>query len=104
MPTGTMAEHLAQVRSQLDRTCERLISPSPESLDACSEDLESAVRQLAAWQPQLSAQAGDPMALEEAWHVRRSFVRARKLMQTAAAFHDNWVRLRGAMSGGYTAA
>ena len=61
------------------------------------------MRQLAACQPQLVAQRGNAAALEEAWQVRRSFLRARKLMQSASVFHENWIRLRGAMSGGYTA-
>ena len=54
------------------------------------------MRQLAACQPQLVAQRGNAAALEEAWQVRRSFLRARKLMQSAAVFHENWIRLRGA--------
>ena len=61
------------------------------------------MRQLAACQPQLGASAGDALALEEAWQVRRSFLRVRQLMQSAATFHENWLRVRGAMSGGYTA-
>jgi hypothetical protein len=102
MPFDSIAQHLAQVRAQLDRTCERLTRPSPEALDECSYDLQSAMRQLAACQPQLSQYAGNAEALEEAWHVRRSFLRARTLMESAASYHDNWTRLRGAMSGGYT--
>jgi hypothetical protein len=102
MAFDSIAERLAQVRSQLDRTCDRLTSPTPEALDRCSLDLESAIRELAARQPQLSAHAGDADALAEAWHVRRSFLRARKLMESATTFHENWLRMRGAMSGGYT--
>jgi hypothetical protein len=102
MAADSIAQQLAQVRSQLDRACERLTSPSPEGLDQCSYDLESAMQQLAACQPQFSAQAGNAEALAEAWHVRRSFQRARRLMDSAAVFHDNWMRLRGVMSGGYT--
>jgi hypothetical protein len=102
MPFDSIAGRLARVRSQLDRTCDRLLSPSPEALDQCSADLESAVRELADCQPQLSAHGSDADALEEAWHVRRNFLRARKLMESAAAFHENWLRARGAMIGGYT--
>ena len=93
------ALQLAQVRRQLDGACDRLISPTPEALDACAQDLESSIGQLSAFRPH----PGDAEALEQAWHVRRSFVRARKLMASAAAFHDNWTRLRGTISGGYTA-
>lgn len=102
MASDSITRQLAEVRSRLDRACERLTSPSPEAMDQCSYDLESAMRQLAACQPQLSAHAGDAEALAEAWHVRRSFQRARRLMDSASVFHDNWMRLRGVMSGGYT--
>jgi len=103
LPPDSIAQRLAQVRRQLDGACDRLTSPAAGALDDCSYDLESAMRQLAACQPELSAHAGDAEALEQAWHVRRSFLRASKLMESAAAFHENWTRLRGAISGGYTA-
>jgi hypothetical protein len=41
-------------------------------------------------------------ALEEAWKVRRSFLRATKLLENAARFHENWGAIRGVMTGGYT--
>jgi hypothetical protein len=103
MQAEVILQHLATVRGQLDRVCERLTSPTPEALDGCSGELESAVRQLAEWQPHLGAQAGNPAALEEAWRVRQSFLRARSLMRGAATFHGNWMRIRGSMSAGYTA-
>jgi hypothetical protein len=102
MPAGAIIEDLAEVRMKLDRACERLTVASAESLDDSSEDLDSAVRQLADCQARLMTQAGNPAALEEAWRVRRTFVRARMLLHKAAAFHGNWTRVRGAMSGGYT--
>jgi len=97
-----MVERFAGVRTQLDRACERLLSPSPGALDECSVDLESAVRQLSEWQPRLAAVAGDAAVLEEVWRLRRSFERARRLLHGAEAFHTNWMRVRGAMSSGYT--
>jgi hypothetical protein len=103
MPAQSIAQSLAQVRGQLDHACDRLVSPTAASLDACARDLESAVRQFTDFQPELRGHGGDAEALEQAWHVRRSFLRARKLMESAAAFHENWTRLRGTISGGYTA-
>ena len=93
---------LAGVRKQLDLACERLSRPTPAALDACSEDLASASQQLTQWRSEFGAQAGSAAALEEGWRVRRSFLRVQKLMDTAAAFHTNWMRLRGTISGGYT--
>jgi hypothetical protein len=92
----------AEVRGKLELACERLTSPTPDALDACSADLAFAAGQLERWRPDLGAQAGNAAALEEAWRVRRSFLRAQKLMDNAAAFHGNWMRLRGAITGGYT--
>ena len=103
MHAASIMEHLARVRSQLDQAGERLTSPSTDALDSCTEDLASAVRQLAQWQPLLVAEAGNPAALEEAWRVRRSFQRVRALLHGAAGFHANWMRIRGTMSAGYTA-
>ena len=40
-------------------------------------------------------------ALEEAWRLRRSYVRTVRLLQGASEFHLNWSQLRGAMTGGY---
>jgi hypothetical protein len=102
MQAEAIQEHLATVRRQLDQVCERLVSPTPDALDGCCGQLESAVRQLAEWQPHLGAQAGNPAALEEAWQVRRSFLCARSLLRGAATFHGNWMQIRGAMSAGYT--
>ena len=102
MEPSAIVDRLAKVRRDLDRACERLTAPTAEAIEACSGELESAARQLIECQPDLGTQAGNPAALEEAWRVRRSFLRTRKLMQGAAMFHGNWIRLRGAMSGGYT--
>jgi hypothetical protein len=102
MSPDSITQHLCRVQSQLDRACERLTSPSPDALDQCSHDLESAMQQLAACQPQMSAHTGDAEAFAAAWRVRHSFQRARRLMDSAAEFHESWTRLRGAISGGYT--
>lgn len=98
-----MVEQLAAARLELDRAGEFLTAPSPEALDRCSSILEATGRQLTEWQPRLAEQAGNPEALAEAWRLRRSFRRTERLLQNAGDFHHNWIRLRGAMTGGYTA-
>jgi hypothetical protein len=102
MATAALVEQLMSARQQLDFACQLLAKPSPEALDSCSAVLDAAGHQLAEWQPTFSQQAGDAAALEEAWKLRRSFVRTAKLLQNAGDFHRNWLRLRGAMTGGYT--
>jgi hypothetical protein len=102
MGTAVLLEQLMSARQQLDLASDLLVKPSPEALDRCSSVLEAAGRQLAEWQPAFSQQAGNPAALEEAWRLRRSFVRTTRLLQGASDFHLNWLQLRGAMTGGYT--
>ena len=102
MPTAALVEQLMSARQQLDFACGLLAKPSPEALECCSSVLEAAGRRLAECQPNFSQQAGNAAALEEAWRLRRSFVRTSRLLQNAADFHLNWLRLRGAMTGGYT--
>ncbi|HXK07726.1 MAG TPA: hypothetical protein VMS37_35360 [Verrucomicrobiae bacterium] len=102
MAAAGSTEDFASVRAQLECACRHLTLASPVALDQASEALNSAARQLAELQSRLPEQAGNPAALEEAWRVRRAFLRTRTLLYSAAAFHGNWTRVRGAMSGGYT--
>ena len=102
MRTPALVEQLMSARQQLDFASNLLAKPSPEALDSCSAVLEAAGRQLAAWQPAFCQQAGDAAALEEAWRLRRSFVRTSRLLQGVDDFHRNWLQLRGAITGGYT--
>ena len=102
MTGAAVFEQFADTRAQLDSVCDLLISPAPEVLDRCSALLESAGRQMADCQPQIAGLRGDPAAIEAAWLLRRSFVKADKLLQNAARFHGKWISIRGAMTGGYT--
>jgi hypothetical protein len=102
MGPALLIEQLKSARQQLDFAGALLTKPSPEALDCCSSVLEAAGRQLAECQPTFVQQAGHAAALEEAWQLRRSFVRTARLLQGASDFHLNWLQLRGAMTGGYT--
>jgi hypothetical protein len=101
MSSEALVQQLVSVRQQLDFASGLLAKPSPEAMDSCSSVLEAAGRQLKEWQPAFSQQAGDATALEEAWRLRRSFVRTARLLQGAGEFHLNLLQLRGAMTGGY---
>jgi hypothetical protein len=103
MPAARVVDELAAARKELDRAGALLVTPSPEALDRCSSVLEATGRQLADWQPRLAEVAGNAEALAEAWQLRRSFRRTERLLQNAGDFHWNWIRVRGAMTGGYTA-
>ncbi len=102
MSTAAVTEQLAATRVQLDAACNLLLSPTAESVDRCSLLLESAGSQMASFREQMASAQGDAGAIEEAWKVRRSFLRAAKLLENAAKFHDDWASLRGAITGGYT--
>jgi hypothetical protein len=99
---AAVMEQLAATRAQLDAASEQLLSPTADAVDRCSAMLESASGRLAACRAEAIAAQGDAGALEEAWKLRRSFVRATRLLDHAARFHENWVAIRGAMTGGYT--
>lgn len=102
MHSTAISEQLQTTRSHLDRVCAMLTAPSPEALDQCSVLLEDAGRQLTDWQPALRQSAGEVPALEEARRLRTSLLLAGRLLEGAFSFHNNWLRLRGAISGGYT--
>ena len=95
-------ERLAATRAQLDAASEQLLAPTADAVDRCSALLESACNRLSDCRVDVAAAQGDPAALKEAWKVRRSFLRASKLLENAARFHENWGAIRGAMTGGYT--
>jgi hypothetical protein len=102
MSTAGLVEQLMSTRQRLDLACNLLAKPSPEALESCSSVLEAAGHQLAECQRTFAQQAGDATALEEAWRLRRSFVRTARLLQGVGDFHLNWMQMRGAMTGGYT--
>jgi hypothetical protein len=102
MSAAAVTRQFATTRAQLETACDLLRSPDPEVIDRCSLLLESASRQMADCRSQMGEAQGDPAAIEEAWRVRRSFVRVAKLLEGAARFHTNWVALRGTLTGGYT--
>jgi len=94
-----LMQQLVATRSDVDRACELLVSPSPGSLDRCSRVLEAAIHRLAESQPQSGA---PPAVLGEAYRLRAAVRRAASLLEGANGFHLNWSHLRDAMTGGYT--
>jgi hypothetical protein len=102
MPNAALVEQLMSARRQLEVACDLLARPSSDAMDRCSSVLEKAAHQLAECRPSSSKEAGNAAALEEAWRLRRSFVRVARLHKGEGEFHLNWLQLRGAMTGGYT--
>ena len=99
---ATAVERLAAARAQLDGAGDLLLVPNLTSVDRCSAVLETASHLIAEFKRDWGGAPGDASVLEEAWKVRRSFVRAARLLESAIRFHENWAAIRGAMTGGYT--
>jgi hypothetical protein len=101
MGGAAAVERLVAARSQIERACGWLISPSLETLDRCSGVLETAVAELADGASWLGQARGDPQAMAEAWHLSRAVRRAGKLLESAREYHARWSRIRSAMTEGY---
>ncbi|HUI77679.1 MAG TPA: hypothetical protein VLY24_07170 [Bryobacteraceae bacterium] len=98
----TVVEQLADAREKLDRACELLLAPSPEALDRCAPLLEAAIHRLAACRSIIAAPPRtDPGAPEEGRRLRMAVRKTRRLLESAAAYHHNWLRRAGTMSAGY---
>jgi hypothetical protein len=102
MPAADVVEQLLAARSEVDRACALLVSPSPEALDRCSRVLETAGSRLEEWRPRLREGIGNPAALEQARRLQAAVRRAGRLLEGASSFHLNWSRWLGAVSAGYT--
>jgi hypothetical protein len=91
---------LRRAHLNVRRTCEMLLSPTPEILDQCSVLLETTSRDLAGCRLQRD---GGAAALPEALQLRAAVRHARVLLDQALSFHQGWTRRLGAITGGYTA-
>jgi hypothetical protein len=97
-----LSEQLAAARENLDRACELLLSPSPEALDQCAPLLEAAVTKVTACQQAVAGQEWTaPGASAEGRRLQAAVRRARRLLDSAAEYHQNWARRIGALSAGY---
>lgn len=99
---ATALERLVSVRAELDNAGDLLLAPDVNSVERCSALLEAAAHRIAEFRRDWGGPAGEPEVMEEACKVRRSFVRAARLLESAVRFHENWACIRGAMTGGYT--
>ncbi len=101
MNSGEVIHRLEAARSEVERVCSWLTSPSPEVLDRCSGVLAAAITELQINAKSLAFAHGDPDALAEAWNLKRAVRRAGKLMDHAAEYHARWRRVVGGQLEGY---
>jgi len=92
---------LDDIGKQLEEACELLLRPSPEVLDECATRCQQAAAELAASLPGLHLERGKPEVLAAAQRLSAAVRSARRLLENAAAYHNRWQALLGAMSGGY---
>lgn len=102
-------ERLAAAQSAVDQVCQLLTTPALPQMDACTPLLENAAAELSAFHKTIGANstsggARNLDALAEARLLSQSIGRAARLLESAAAFHVNWIRFLGAFCAGYTGA
>lgn len=97
-------ERLAAARAAVDDACQLLLSPTPEQMDRCGRQLQSAIAELQAFCKSLPA-CPQPRAetLAQTRSLENSIGRAKRLLKSAGAFYANWLRCLAALCAGYTA-
>ena len=99
---ATAHERLAAARAAVDQACQLLLSPTSEQMDHCTGLLETAVAELTAFRS-TSAQRQFPAEnISLARSLIDSLARLKRLLESAGAFHANWIRCVSAMCAGYT--
>jgi hypothetical protein len=95
-------ERLGAARREVNRACAFLVKGSPAALERSAGALESAASVLAALKAEETGM--DSEARKEVLALCGALKMARTLIASAAAYHDRWLRVAGAMASGYTAA
>jgi hypothetical protein len=102
MTVDLALQRLFRVRSELERACTLLGSPSAEVLDRCSVVLRSACSELGYCGPWLSGAQGNAEAQREAHLLQQAVRRVSAILQNAWDFYTKWSQARQALSAGYT--
>ena len=96
------SDRLAAACAAVDQACVALLDPTPEKFDRCSHLLSAAISELKAEREFGSAAERRQLLARDARDLQQSIGRARLLLESAAAFHRNWVQWLGALCAGYT--
>ena len=102
---ATAQERLAAARAAVDQACQLLLAPTPEQMDRCTGLLETAVAELTAFRQVCPVSAQRPLPAENlslARSLAASVARLKRLLESAGAFHANWIRCLAAICAGYT--
>jgi hypothetical protein len=101
MAANLESERLRVVRSDVERACALLASPSAEALDRCLGVLESACSGLTNFRPMTTRGDGHPEVLAEALRLQEAVRRASGSLQIARDYHAKWTQTWGSFNTGY---
>ncbi len=102
MLAAVLQARMVEASAALERICELLVRPSPESLEECRVALATAQAALEQCTPELPGHAGDAALLAQAIRLRLAARKAGYLHQTAVEHHRKWFAILRAKLG-YTA-
>jgi hypothetical protein len=102
MTANLALDRLLAVRSEVERACGLLVSPSAEALDRCAGVLESACSDLETCRSWVRGAQGNPEALAEARRLHEAVRRASHLLEIARDYYAKWSRAFAALTNGYT--
>jgi hypothetical protein len=94
-------ERLGAVRSEVERACGLLVSPSAEALDRCTGVLESACSDLETCRSWVRGAHGKPEVLAEARRLNEAVRRAFHLLEIARDYYAKWIQSWAAVNNGY---
>jgi len=100
MTPAQVQVQLRSARSELERVCKLLESPTPATLDRCAAVMERVIVELEAGRTGM-LHSGE-IGVAEGRRLRSVVQRTRALLNLAANYHARWHGILAGMSGGYT--
>lgn len=88
-------------RAEVERSCDHLLHPTEQTLEACLAALGTAAESLRECRSALPA--GNPGLLRQARGLQAAIRRAGSLLNTAAEYHGKWLQILCETMAGYTA-
>lgn len=95
--SSTMRLSVETIRTQIEALRLTLLTPSLEGIERSLPALQEAATFLAGFQP-----VPDNTSLPELKALKKELAAVSKLIEHGAAFWNEWAKLLGSMTGGYT--
>jgi hypothetical protein len=100
--SSTMRSSVETIREHIEALRLALLAPSPEGIEQCLPALAGAAESLISIQRELNAGRRDPELGRELKALEKDLAAVDKLIERGAAFWNQWARLLGSITGGYT--